>query len=122
MQIDWKQGGILYSIFINNPRVSERQRQPLPQRYLGILMEPNKRTGGFPRASSFSQQSNCKSSTLSSKLSRGTLLSPVCSLLSTCHLLFPSPCSIPGIMLLLSYGNFHLTTVKSGDFASTGNQ
>lgn len=31
MQIDWKQGGILYSIFINNPRVSERLRQPLPQ-------------------------------------------------------------------------------------------
>lgn len=26
MQIDWKQGGILYFIFINNSRVSERLR------------------------------------------------------------------------------------------------
>lgn len=91
MQIDWKQGGILYSIFINNPRVSERLRQPLPQGYLANLMEPNKRTGDFHRASSFSQQSNCKSSTLSSKLSRGKF--PFPSVLSSLSL--PPPVPLP---------------------------
>lgn len=91
MQIDWKQGDILYSIFINNRRVSERMRQPLPQGYLGNLMEPNKRTGDFHRASSFTQllQSNCKSSTFSSKLSMGT--SPFPSVLSSLDFSSPVP-------------------------------
>lgn len=50
MQIDWKQGDILYSIFINNPRVSDTLGQPLPLGYLNNLMEPNKRIGYFHRA------------------------------------------------------------------------
>lgn len=54
-------------------------------------MEPNKRTVDFHRASSFNQQSNCKSPTLSSKLSRGMF--PFPSVLSSLNL--PSPVPLP---------------------------
>lgn len=89
MQIGWEQGGILSSIFIHNPRASKRLRQPSPQGCLGNLMEPNKRTRNFHRASSFSQESDCK--TFSPKLSRGAFPFPI--VLPSLSL--PSPVPLP---------------------------
>lgn len=49
MQIDWKQGDILYSIFINNPSISQTRTDPSPRK-LGQLNRTKQRNEGLAQS------------------------------------------------------------------------